>query len=174
MEKLQARHGEQPYGCRSCFVSLDAQGALSERHQPPPYEWSDPDGPSYSERTLAATTAGISLHQLAEAYGAFRDTLESALSGALTFGRGHRFDVDRMDCTSDVLEIKWTNLPPGAKRRQMWLRLYFAEPAELPRQIVRLRLTYKTSDGDKQQTQDACDAQDDLDAYMRTKEKQHD
>lgn len=63
--------------------------------------------------------------------------MDLAKKGELHFGRGEGFDVDFMECTRDVLELKF----PGCQSElgeQLHLRVYFTEPAARPRELLLL------------------------------------
>lgn len=102
---------------------------------------------------------------LTAAYERVNDKLQAAERGELTFGRGDKFDVDEMVTTDDVLELKWTNVPPGARRKTLWLRLYFSEPKSEPRLMIKLHMECKTSDDPEAQTAAAAVAQRNLESH---------
>ena len=135
----QSRHRHaRPKGCRSC--ALDRTGTLPKTPQ------QSASVIAYEASPFTDALAGLSTTELSAAFARFNDKVEQARLGKLRFGRGEWFDVDSMDCTEDVLELKWKDLPPRAKKRGLWLRLYFSEPDLDPGLLLQLNLECKTAD----------------------------
>lgn len=146
----------RPYGSRACAWTL-----FHAKPRPDNY-WDSV--PEYNERqysqVMLDTEAKVPRSVMVKASGDYADLIDKARSGRATFGRGHRYDVDSLDSTEDVLELKWESLPPNYDTSPyVGLRLYFAEPISKPSLLLKLKLVCKIDDT-AQQTSDALDSQD--------------
>ncbi|APT85674.1 hypothetical protein CAQU_12210 [Corynebacterium aquilae DSM 44791] len=93
-----------------------------------------------------------------ELFAKFLRKTERASKGELTFGRGHRFDVDEMVTHKDILEIKYRDLPIECEKQGQWVRLYFSEPEAHKGILLGLTLRLKKVGSPDLQTQDAREA----------------
>lgn len=153
----------RPRGTRSCANDVNRE-APSEV-----FEWvsvEDFDQKAYAEAMKDDFHSRFSNSARATAWARFTDKLERATKGDLRFGSGNRKDVDYMRCTSDVLELKWSNLPPDSEEQGMWLRLYFSEPVGLPGTLLRLNLQLKYKNSPTEQDADALCAQQRLEKHF--------
>jgi len=86
--------------------------------------------------------------------------LERGSKGKLTYGKGREHDVERMNITSDVLEIRLT-VQLGAGGGKLHTRIYFNEPSDEAGRLFVLKIATKTPDaiGKKEQNAHAKTAQ---------------
>lgn len=88
-----------------------------------------------------------------------RTKMHNAELGACSFGSGPEFDVDFMECTTDVLELR-LDTRTGEDDEALMTRLYFTEPVEMPGVMLILKLAWKRPgpEGLPEQTQHAQEA----------------
>lgn len=95
------------------------------------------------KRQLAASDRAVLIAELFS-------KMKRAESGDLKFGRGSRFDVDEMECTTCVLELRLSDMEidtgddihEGALIRRH-VRLYFTEPDAIARELTALKFIWK-------------------------------
>lgn len=153
----------RPYGARSCSHQII--------DSPPRPKNSWESSAEYNESDFAKALDRVPRQVLAKAYGDFYELLERAENGKATFGRRSQFDVDSMDSVVDVLELKWTSLPPKVDDSPyVGLRLYFAEPKRSPGLLLKLKLVCKIP-GRVAQDEDAKEAQERFDNWLEGEKK---
>ena len=90
--------------------------------------------------------------------------LERGQRGLLGAGRGREYDVDKMECVSDVLELRLTAQLDG-EGKKLHTRIYFNEPELHPGELRLLVIETKIPDepGLQEQNEHARRAQGRLD-----------
>lgn len=123
-----------PPGARSCRDGGDWELARDER------------GTSRLYTDLEELLGPLAESEKAVLVEDIRQKMKRATIGKLTYGRGRAFDVDRIESTHCVLEIRVIDhaCPTGGVELvQRHTRVYFTEPAELPRCLLFLSLKSK-------------------------------
>ncbi|MFI5505220.1 Uncharacterised protein [Corynebacterium kutscheri] len=153
----------QPPGSRSC--SLQVNGKKPEK----PHTWESVeefDQKAFAEAESNDFQANVPITARATAWARFTNKLQRAQEGKLRFGAGRHNDVDHMRCAPDILELKWSNVPPDADERGIWLRLYFSEPGQSPGLLLNLNLKLKHKNRNLDQDEDAICAQRRLEKHL--------
>ncbi|GAB3166791.1 hypothetical protein GCM10027059_26320 [Myceligenerans halotolerans] len=92
--------------------------------------------------------------------------LQRAMQGSLTYGHGREYDVEKMNKTDYVLEIRFDRQWGDNPQEQLRVRIYFNEPA--PRQqvlkLLKMAAKHDYPLGKQEQDSHALDAQGRLDS----------